>query len=153
MVIENINNKLSWNRVKLPVRELHDIVIDASKAENGQQATEEVKEALLKINENMPFQNGIVRISVFISDRALYKFNRENIRKFVKTKLQAHNCLKVFPQIITERQMRKASITEKRNPIQAYTEYLDLIEDERVKEKMKEVGLKIMKERILNASS
>jgi exonuclease SbcD len=132
---------------KLPVRPVYDITIDQSLVKDGSKVTGGCIKFLKDHARNNEMFGSIVRINIFINEKALYDLDKDRIRSFLKEELKIHNCVNIHTQIVTKRQLRKASITERIDPLKSFTEYLDLVEDPLMKEKMKQVGSKIIKDR------
>ena len=147
LVMDLTQNNFVFKFERLPVRALFDISIDQSLAPDSSTAMNGVREYLIKYDNENKLANSIVRITIFLNEKALFEFNRDEIRKFVKDVMKVDNCLSIHVQVISKRQLRKESITERKDPASSFLEYLDLIEDTQLKERMKEVGLKIITER------
>lgn len=143
MVIDT-ENKLSCKFELLPVRKLHDIIIDFSDTQE-KEFTNEIKTHLKKID----IKGDIVRVTIIMDSNMLYYFNKESLRKFLRRRLKVHHCIGIHPQIISKRQLRKATITERNDPLSSFNEYLDLEADSDMREKMREIGVQIIKDRKL----
>jgi DNA repair exonuclease SbcCD nuclease subunit len=132
---------------KLPVRPVYDIAIDQSLVKDGSKVTGGCIKFLKDHAKKNEMFGSIVRINIFINEKALYDLDKDKIRSFLKGELKIHNCVNIHTQVVTKRQLRKATITERIDPLKSFTEYLDLVEDPLMKEKMKQVGSKIIKDR------
>jgi len=145
LVMDLDGDNFTFNFEKLPVRSLFDITIDQSQAENGFIATGCVKKYLEQYDKKYKLSDSIVRVTVFLSDKALFEFNKDEIRKFIE-QIGVHYCLSVHVQIVSKRQLRKNSITERVSATQSFIEYLDLVDDVKLRERMREIGLKIIED-------
>jgi exonuclease SbcD len=139
------NDKLTFTFEKLPVRELHDVVLDQSAEINN--VFENIKEYFTNYAAEHKMSESIVRLTVLLNEKNVYEINKEEIIEYMKKELSIYHCVGVYPQIISKRQLRKSSITEKNNPMVSFLEYLELEENIELKEKMKEIGVKIIAER------
>lgn len=147
LVVEVNGNDLSFVFEPLPARKVFDIVVDQSHAKNGLEATKGVKEFLSQYSARKDLSESIIRVTVFANEKSLFDLNKEEIRIFTKRTLKVNYCMNIHTQIVSERQLRKSSITEKNDPKSAYVEFLSLVEDEELRGKMFEIGMKIIEER------
>jgi hypothetical protein len=88
----------------------------------------------------------IVRITIFLNEKAIFEFNPDQIKEFVKNEAKVYHCLSIHVQVISKRQLRKGSITERKTAAESFLDYLSLVEDVQLRERMKKVGLKIIEE-------
>jgi exonuclease SbcD len=147
-LIVNIDKgKLIYQFEKLPVRPIYDIEIDQSSVENGKLATNKCIEKLNEFAEKHRVADSILRINILINERGVFELDKDKITSFLKHNLRVHHCVSIHTQIVSKRQLRKASITERINPIKSFEEYLTLIEDEETRNLMKERGTRIINSR------
>jgi DNA repair exonuclease SbcCD nuclease subunit len=132
---------------KLSIRPVYDIDIDQSSVKDGSKVTEGCIEFLQNYATDNKMLGAIVRINIFINEKALYELDKDQIGLFMKEKLNIHNCVNIHTQVVTKRQLRKSTITERIDPLKSFVEYLDLVEDPQMKEKMKQIGSKIIRDR------
>jgi exonuclease SbcD len=147
LVIETKENELVYNFEQLPVRGIFDIVIDQSEAENSQEAVKGIHEGLIDFAKNNDLFGSILRIQVFINEKALHGISNNKIVRFMKKNFNIHHCVGIHWQISSKRQLRKETITERSVPLQSFNEYLDLSEDTPLREKMRAIGTKIINDR------
>jgi exonuclease SbcD len=153
LVIDNNKGKLKFNFEPLPIRPLHDIIIDQSDVISSKEVIEGSKEYLKEFAETNILDGSIVRVTIIMNERALYGFNKDKIRYFLKKDLKVNRCVGIYPQMVSKRQLRKSSITERNDPLVSFNEFLELELDLSMREKMKKVGTRIIKERGKNDSS
>lgn len=141
------DNKVSYCFEQLPVRSLYDISIDQSFANNGKEATEGVLSYLKRFSKENKIDGSIMRIEITINEKCLYDLEKETIRQYLKQVGKIFYCVGIYPQVISKRQLRKASITEHNDPLTSFIEYVELEEDLSIRDKMKQVGSKIITDR------
>lgn len=146
LISEIIGNKINYCFEQLPIRNLFDIFIDQSPAENGKEATDGVVEYIKRFSKENKLDDSIVRIEIAINDKCLYDLNRETIKQTLK-QFKVNHCVGIYPQIVSKRQLRKSTITEHNDPLVSFTDYVELEEDTIMREKMKQVGSKIITDR------
>lgn len=146
LVVELKNKNFSFNFEKLPVRSLYDIVIDQSSVDNGEEVTEKSKSYLSQYNGKYNLEGSIIRVTIFLNNLAFLGFDKGKILSFIKDEMKVNYCSNIHMQIISKKQFRKDSITERRNITESFLDYLSLIDDIKLRERMKEVGLRIIKE-------
>lgn len=147
LTVATEKNKLVYQFEKLPVRALYDVEIDQSAAKDGKVATENCITKLKEFAKTHKTADSIVRITIAVNERSLYELDKDRIRNFLKKDLQIHHCVSIHTQVVSKRQLRKASITERINPIKSFEDYLTLIENEEVRRLMKERGTRIINSR------
>ncbi|MFA5048425.1 MAG: metallophosphoesterase [Patescibacteria group bacterium] len=145
--IESNNNKLSYCFEQLPVRSLFDFVIDQSLASSGKEATDDVIQQIKNFSQKNDLKDSIIRIEIFINEKCLYDLETESIRRYLKQIHKIYYCVGIFPQVVSKRQLRKASITEHNDPLTSFIEYVELEEDLTIRDKMKLIGSKIITDR------
>jgi exonuclease SbcD len=148
LLVDYSDGKLIFNFKKLPVRDLYNITVDQSSAKNGEEVRKGVEEYLIQYNKIHNMYGSIVRLTIFIDEQALFNLNRDAIKAFMKEKLKIQHCVSgIHIQIVSEKQLRKASITEYNDPLISFYEFLKLEKDDEIKKCMKEIGTQIIKER------
>lgn len=148
LLMDLSNDKLVFNFKKLPVRSLYDIVIDQSSAKDGKEARKGVEEYLIQYSKDHKVYGSIVRLTIYLNEQASFDLNKEAIKTFMKEKLKIQYCVGgIHIQIISKRQLRKASITERNDVLVSFYEFLELEEDDEMRKCMREVGTQIIKER------
>lgn len=147
LLIDNSDKKLIFNFEQLPVRPLHDITIDQSRANTAAEAMKGTKEDLKKFAKNNEVEGSIIRVTITIDEAALYDFNKDKIRYFLRKNLKVNHCVGIYPLMVSKRQLRKSSITERNDPLSSFSDYLELESDPVMREKMREIGVRIIKDR------
>lgn len=135
---------LTFNFETLPNRNLYDMNIDQSSASTGEQVVQGVKDYLANFEE--PLSDSIVRLQIYVNDNALYGFHEEEVISYLK-QLGVFHCVGVFTQIISKRQLRKETITERISPQEAFNEFMDLEENSDIKDRVAELGSRIISRR------
>ncbi len=147
LLVDSEKKKLKFNFELLPVRPLYDINIDQSDASNGGEIVIGVKKYLKDFNKKHVLDGSIVRVTIIMDDKALYDFNKDKIRYFLKKSMKVNYCVGVYPQMVSKRQLRKSSITERDDPEDSFKEFLELESDPVMRQKMKDIGIRIIRER------
>ena len=147
LVVDNSDKNLLFKFEPLPLRSLNDISLDHTKVENVDEINDKIIQSLVEADKKKALKNSIVRLTVLIKEKHLFSLNQGAIKKFLYEGLSINFCVGIFPQVMSERQLRKASITERKTPIEAFSEFLEMEESEEMREKMREFGLKIIQER------
>lgn len=147
LVVTSNKDKLVYQFEKLPVRPLYDIEIDQSAAHDGNIATEQCISHLTNFAKKHKMRDSIVRMSVLVNERSLYDLSKDKIRSYLKKDLQVHHCVSIHTQVVSKRQLRKSTITERINPVKSFEEYLTLVENEEMRELMRVRGSRIINSR------
>lgn len=147
MVIDQQNGDLVFNFQVLPTRSLFDITIDQSDADTGEEVESGVKLFMNEYSEANDIVGGILRIQVFINEKALYGFEKSNVVAHMKKELGIQHCVGISTTVTSKRQLRKDSITERVDPQTAFEEVLELEEDSEIMQRVRELGTQIIAER------
>lgn len=147
LAVEYKDENLVFSFEKLPVRLIYDIIIDQTSAEDGKEATESTKKYLKDFSEDNNMIGSIVRITIVINEKSIFNFNKESVRYYLRKKLLINHCVGIYPQVISKRQLRKSSITESLDLEAAFDEFLELEDDLTIRERMREIGTRIIKDR------
>lgn len=151
VVLDNSSGEVVFQFEELPVRRLYDIKLELSSITDKEECLVELQKQLVLYSEENNMVGSIVRLSVFVNRNIINDFNRDIVRTFLKTKLHVYYCVGVYPFITSTRMLRKASITEWKDPKDSFAEYVSevlLSENEEIKAKMLEYGLDIIKEAV-----
>ena len=151
VVIDNSSGDVIFQFEELPTRRLHDIKLELSSISDKEEFLVELKKQLISYSEKNDMNGSIVRLSLFVNGSILNDFNADDVRAFLKAKLNVYYCVGIHPFITSSRMLRKASITEWKDPKDSFAEYVNEIlisESEDVKTKMLEYGLDIIKEAV-----
>lgn len=143
----DVNKEIDYMFGELPVRKLYEISTDQSSAEDGEDATEGVLNYLNNLVEINDLKDSIVRVEVVVNEKSLYNLNKDKIRNHLKQFHKIHYCVGIYPQVVTKRQLRKSTITERNDPITSFLEYIELEGDLDIRNKMKLIGSKIISEK------
>lgn len=143
--IKSCDNKVSFNFELLPVRSLYDITIDESNSDKD--IIKNIEKYLIKFSKINNLDDSIVRINIIMNNITSYNFNKDKIRQFLKENFKIHNCIGIFQQVISKRQLRNSSITENNDPIESFREYLKTIPNSSIRDKMWEIGISIINNR------
>ena len=149
LVIDNSSGDVVFQFEALPTRKLYDIKFELSQITDRDEFVKELKKQLVDFSEEKDLVNSIIRLTVFVSNNIITDFDRDEIKLFLKTQLRVHNCVGIHPLILSKKQLRKSTITEAKEPADAFVEYVNEIlvsESEDFREKMIECGLEIIKE-------
>jgi DNA repair exonuclease SbcCD nuclease subunit len=147
LLIDNTKEDVVFQFEKLPIRRLFDITFDKSSCSTQEELMSELKSDLFDYNDSNPLVNSIVRLNLFLNDRVVYNFDKDIVRNFLKSEFKISHCVNIIVSIMSHRQLRKATITEKKDPIDSFGEYMSDIlvnESDEVKARMLEFGTKII---------
>lgn len=147
MLIENNDNRLTFNFERLPCRPIYDIVIDQSSADNGKLAITKTKEYLENFSNTNNMIGSIIKITIMLNEKSIFDFNIDNIKRFLKKKLLINHCVGIYPQVVSQRQLRKGTITESLDLESAFSQFLELETDLTTRERMREIGMRIIRDR------
>lgn len=147
LVVDSTKDKLIYQFEKLPVRPMYDIELDQSTVSSGKLATEKCIEKLGIFAQKHRMVDSIVRITILVNERSVYDLNKDTIRYYLKKELSVCHCVSIHTQVVSKRQLRKSTITERINPTKSFEEYLTLIEDREMRELMRERGGRIISSR------
>jgi hypothetical protein len=106
-----------------------------------------IKKSLTEYATKNSLFGSITRLNIFVNEKTVQEIDHDEIIGFVKKELMAYHCTGIHLQVTAKRQLRKASITEKIDPISSFNEYLELEEDAVMKERMRELGIGIISKR------
>lgn len=141
------DGKLSYCFEQLPVRLLYDFTIDQSLAVSGKEATDDSILQIKNFSTKNNLKDSIIRVEIVINEKCLYDLDIEAIKRNLKQEHKVNHCIGIYPQIVSKRQLRKATITEHNDPLTSFTEYVELEEDVTMRDKMRLVGSKIIIDR------
>lgn len=141
----DVNKTLSYCFESLPTRPLFELVSDQSKAKSGKEVSLGVIEYLKSFNNDL--KDSIIRLEILINEKCLYDLDKEIIKQHLKQNNKIHYCSGIYPQVVSKRQLRKSTITEHNDPIASFNDYIQLEEDLVIREKMKQIGEKIIQEK------
>lgn len=145
LVVDYTNKKLVYRFEALPVRQLYDIDLDLSNT--GESVNEIYMDSLYNFSKEHKMDGSIIRLNISINDGNIYNIDKNKIISYMKKELNIHHCVNIHTQIISKRQLRKSTITERINPIESFDQYLSLIEDEKMRKRMRSRGIKIINNR------
>jgi exonuclease SbcD len=150
LLIDNSSGDIIFQFERLPIRRLFDITIDQTDMADGAQSLVDIKKQLQDFALKNNIVGSIVRLNLFVSEKVIYDLDREAIRLFMKSELKISHCVGIHTQINSKKQLRKASITERNDPIESFGSYLQDIlvnEDPNIIQLMREFGTKIIIDR------
>jgi len=138
------NEGLCYTFKPLFTRPLYDIEIDMRNLKEDDPTEFCINYCTKFFEDNFP-KDSIVRITVFVNSNIAHNLKKERLRRFIKSKI--HHCVGIHVHIVSNRQLRKESINERCSPSSSFEDYLSLIKDEIMREKMREKGLEIISQR------
>jgi exonuclease SbcD len=131
---------------KLPTRLLYDITFDQSFVND--EIMNNIKNYLTDYASKNQMFGSIVRVNIFVNEKTAQDIIHNEIISFLKKELLIYHCTGIHLQITAKRQLRKASITERLDPVSSFNEYLELEEDPTIRERMRELGVNIISKRL-----
>ena len=151
VILDNSSGDVVFQFEELPIRRLYDITLELSSITDKEEFLIELQNKLVSYSEANNMVGSIVRLSIFGNGSVINDFNTDVVKTFLKTKLHVYYCVGVHPFVTSTRMLRKASITEWKDPKDSFAEYVSeilLSESEDIKTKMLEYGLDIIKEAV-----
>jgi len=143
-LFETEGDTLKWDFVSLPVKPLHDLVIDKS-LEGPEGLMKSIKKWLQDYGSKNIMGNGIVRVEIMVGEHAAQALDTSEILRFILRDMAVSHCVGVHSTVITRRQLRDSTITERADPHSALTKWLDAnVQDQELREGMRKAGFKIM---------
>jgi hypothetical protein len=89
--------------------------------------------------------NSIVRVMITVSDTAAHAVDTAEIMKFMLRDMAVSNCVGVHTQVVSKRQLRDATITEKSDPLASLNKWLELnVTDPTARDEMARAGSRII---------
>jgi len=147
LAIEKNGNDTVFRFEKLPVRSLYDVTFDQSFIEREDEIMGSIKRHLTEFAQKKPLFGSITRLNILVNEKTVQEISYDEIMSFMKKELMVYHCTGIHLQVASKRQLRKASITEKIDPISSFNEYLELEEDSALRERMREFGIGIISRR------
>lgn len=143
-MVEVGDNRLSCEFVPLPVKPLHDIVVDRS-ADQPAGMMDGIKAWLRTYSSRNRMEDSIARVTITVSDTAAHAVDTAEIMRFLLRELSVGNCVGVHAQIVSRRQLRDATITEKSDPLSSLNRWLELnVADPATRDEMARAGARII---------
>lgn len=138
------DGKLAWDFVPLPVKPLHDLVVDKS-GEAPADLMESVRQWIRDYGSRNKLENSIARVEVMVGEAAAHAVDTAEILRFLIRDMGVSNCVGVHATVLSKRQLRDATITEKADPKAAFEKWLELnVADQAMRDDMRKAGLRIM---------
>jgi hypothetical protein len=125
---------------------LYDITFDQSFVND--EIMNNIKNYLTDYASKNQMFGSIVRVNIFVNEKTAQDIIHNEIISFLKKELLIYHCTGIHLQITAKRQLRKASITERLDPVSSFNEYLELEEDPTIRERMRELGVNIISKRL-----
>jgi exonuclease SbcD len=142
-IVETQGDQLAYAFRPLPVRALYDITIDC--AGKGDQAMAHALERLDDFASKRKMFGSIVRVEILVDEKDARSISTAEIFKKLVKGMAVHNCVGVSTTVMTQRQLRDSSITERLRPMDAFERYLKMVDDKDMRELMRKRGTPIIK--------
>jgi hypothetical protein len=95
-----------------------------------------------------PLANSIVRVAITVSEAAAHAVDTAEVARLLVKDMDVSNCVGVHAIVVSRRQLRDATITEKIDPRAAFNKWLERnVADQAVRDEMAKAGLRIIDER------
>ena len=143
MFVEAKGDELSYAFKPLPVRALHDISIDCTGCTGN--AMEYVMKWLDDFAAKRKMFGSIVRVEIVVEEKDARDINTATVLKKLIKDMAVSNCVGVSTTVLTKRQLRDSSITERLKPMEAFDRYLKMIDDKEIRDLMRKRGSLIIK--------
>jgi exonuclease SbcD len=143
MLIEAEGDDLAYEFRPLPVRALHDISIDCTKCDDD--AMKHVMAELDAFAAKRRMFGSIVRVEILVDEKDARDVNTAEVLKKLVKDMAVGNCVGVTTTVISRRQLRDSSITERLKPMEAFDRYLKMVDDKEIRDLMRKRGSLIIK--------
>lgn len=140
---QNDDDSLAYAFKPLPVRALYDITIDCAGKGDGVMA--HVLGWLDDFASKRKMFGAIVRVEILVDEKDARTVNTAAVYSKLVKDMAVHNCVGVTTTIVTQRQLRDSSITERLRPLDAFERYLKMVDDKDIQELMRKRGTPIIK--------
>jgi exonuclease SbcD len=146
-LLEASGGRLSWEFFDLPVKPLCDIAIDKS-SDPPDGMMDGIRCWLEAYALKQPLANSIVRVAITVSEAAAHAVDTAEVARLLVKDMDVSNCVGVHAIVVSRRQLRDATITEKIDPRAAFNKWLERnVADQAVRDEMAKAGLRIIDER------
>lgn len=146
LVVDTEGGNMSYQLLPLPVRELHDMVLDHTAADPDKDVMEAVLKEVRDYGKSNKMLQSIVRAEILVNDRVAQDVRTDKVVEILVDEFGVHNCVGVHSTIVAKRQLRSADITERADPEQSFEKFLELEGDEELRKRLKKAGIQIIKE-------
>jgi len=143
MLIEAKGDDLSYEFKPLPVRALHDISIDCTTC--GGDIMKHVMAWLDDFASKRKMFGSIVRVDIVVDEKNARDVNTATVFNKLVKEMAVGNCVGVTTTVLTRRQVRDSSITERLKPMEAFDRYLKMVDDAETRDLMRKHGSLIIK--------
>jgi len=144
VMVEVSKGRVACEFVALPVKSLCDIVIDRT-ADHPDGMMDGIKAWLRTYASRSSLVDSIARVTITVSDAAAHAVDTAEIMRFLLRDLAVSNCVGVHAQIVSKRQLRDATITEKSDPLVSLNKWLELnVADPATRDEMAKAGASII---------
>lgn len=143
-LLEVLGKKLAWEFLPLPVKPLHDLVIDKS-TEVPATLMDSVRQWIRDYGSKHVLANSIARVDITVGEAAAHVVDTGEIMKFMIRDMGVSHCVGVHATALSKRQLRDSTITEKTDKHAALVKWLELnVDDPALREEMRKAGFRIM---------
>jgi hypothetical protein len=143
-LLEVAGNRVECEFVPLPVKSLRDISIDRT-AESPDGMMDGIKDWLRAYSSATPLADSIARVTITVSEAAAHSVDTAEVMGFLLHDLAVGNCVGVHAQVVSKRQLRDATITEKSDPVASLNRWLELnVADKDMRDGMTKAGARII---------
>jgi exonuclease SbcD len=130
--------------IPLQVKPLHDLVIDKS-TEGPDNLMKNVEQWIRDYGSKNKLTNSIVRVDVMVSEAAAHAIDTAEILRLLIRDMAVSHCVGVHATVLSKRQLRDSTITEKADPRTALDKWLELnVTDTTMRDDMRKAGFKII---------
>lgn len=146
MVVDTDSGEVTYRFLPLPVRELHDLLLDRTSADPDSGIMDSILDEIAKHAAAHKIAGGIVRAEVLVNDRVAQEVRTDRIAAALVKEHGANHCVGVHATIVAKRQLRDADITERIDPEQSFERFLELETDDDLRKRLKKAGMQIIKD-------
>jgi exonuclease SbcD len=142
--LDTSDGKLNCEFIPLTVKPLHDLVIDKS-VEGPDKIMNSVRQWIKNYGAKNKLTDSIVRVDVLVSEAAAHAIDTADILRFLIRDMSISHCVGVHATVLSKRQLRDSTITEKSDPCTAFDKWLELnVTDSNMRDEMRKAGFKII---------
>jgi len=142
--LDTTRGKLAWEFVPLSVKPLYDLVIDKT-GEDPATLMESIRQWIRDYGSKNKLANSIVRVEAMVGEAAAHVVDTGEILRFLIRDMAVSNCVGVHATVLSKRQLRDSTITEKADPKAALEKWLELnVADTAMRDEMRKAGFRII---------
>jgi len=147
LVVDTDTDPPSYNFRPLPVRGLYDIAVNRSSVSpDDSSIMDGILDEIRGYASQRKLSGCIARVDISVNDAVVGRIDSERIKSLLMKELGVHHCTGVSVTVVSKRQLRSSEITERVKPKEAFNKWLELVDDDGLRERLRRHGNKIIDE-------